>query len=72
MGVYGERFWWRAGVNVWQELFLERGHQVILIDNDNAKLERLTHGTLPIHERYLPELISRHKLSGRLTLSALT
>jgi UDPglucose 6-dehydrogenase len=40
--------------------FAEIGHQVILVDNDAGKLAELQNGNVPIHEEFLPELISRH------------
>ena len=49
--------------------FAEVGHEVILVDNDQAKLAALQAGKVPIHEKFLPELISRYR--GRtLTFSA--
>jgi UDPglucose 6-dehydrogenase len=41
--------------------FAEIGHQVILVDNDPAKLAALHRGETPIHEEYLPELLARHR-----------
>lgn len=43
--------------------FAEIGHDVILVDNDERKLAALENGIVPIHEEFLPELISKH--SGR-------
>jgi UDPglucose 6-dehydrogenase len=37
------------------------GHEVILVDNDQRKLEALRNGEVPIHEKFLPELLSRHR-----------
>jgi UDPglucose 6-dehydrogenase len=49
--------------------FADMGHQVILVDNDQQKLETLKNGQVPIHEKFLPELLERHR--GRnLTFSA--
>lgn len=39
----------------------ELGHDVILVDNDPAKLAALQAGEIPIHERFLPELLQRHR-----------
>ena len=55
--------------------FAELGHDVILVDNDAAKLAALQKGEVPIHERFLPELLQRHrgsrlKFSGDLTRAA--
>ncbi len=41
--------------------FAEIGHRVICVDNDEAKLHTLAAGGVPIHEEYLPELLSRHR-----------
>jgi UDPglucose 6-dehydrogenase len=40
--------------------FADLGHEVILVDNDQAKLAALKAGEVPIHEKFLPELISRY------------
>jgi UDPglucose 6-dehydrogenase len=40
--------------------FAEIGHDVISVDNDNAKIEALKRGEVPIHEHFLPELLRRH------------
>src|SRR5258707_9596409 len=37
------------------------GHQVIVVDNDQAKLAALKAGEVPIHEKFLPELLKRHR-----------
>jgi UDPglucose 6-dehydrogenase len=41
--------------------FAEIGHKVICVDNDEAKVRTLREGGVPIHEEYLPELLSRHR-----------
>src|SRR5512147_1839390 len=41
--------------------FAELGHQVTVVDNDRAKLAALEHSECPIHEKFLPELLARHK-----------
>ena len=41
--------------------FAEIGHRVICVDNDEAKVRMLREGGIPIHEEYLPELLSRHR-----------
>jgi UDPglucose 6-dehydrogenase len=41
--------------------FAELGHQVILVDNDSAKIAALKRGEVPIHEQFLPELLERHR-----------
>src|ERR1700731_4006763 len=49
--------------------FADMGHQVILVDNDQRKLDALKNGQVPIHENFLPELLSRHR-GHRLNFSA--
>src|ERR1017187_154189 len=49
--------------------FAEIGHDVISVDNDGAKIAALERGEVPIHERFLPELLSRHR-GGRLRFSS--
>src|SRR5246500_2663591 len=41
--------------------FADMGHEVILVDNDQQKLAALKGGQVPIHERFLPELLERHR-----------
>src|ERR1700691_4278246 len=41
--------------------FADLGHDVILVDNDQKKLAALKNGQVPIHENFLPELLSRHR-----------
>jgi UDPglucose 6-dehydrogenase len=41
--------------------FAEIGHEVVSVDNDEAKIAALERGEVPIHERYLPELLKRHR-----------
>jgi len=48
--------------------FADFGHQVILVDNDQQKLSALQNGQVPIHEKFLPELLERHR-GHRLTFS---
>ena len=48
--------------------FADLGHDVILVDNDQQKLAALKSGDVPIHERFLPELLERHR-GLRLTFS---
>jgi UDPglucose 6-dehydrogenase len=49
--------------------FAEIGHQVTCVDNDAVKLKALERGETPIHEKFLPELLARHR-GARLTFSA--
>lgn len=44
----------------------ELGHEVIGVDVDEAKVDRLNAGECPIYEAGLPELLARHTASGRL------
>jgi UDPglucose 6-dehydrogenase len=44
--------------------FADLGHEVILVDNDARKLAALKNAQIPIHEKFLPELLSHHR--GRL------
>src|SRR5579863_1234624 len=39
--------------------FAEMGHRVVCVDNDETKIRTLREGRIPIHEEYLPELLSR-------------
>ncbi len=41
--------------------FADLGHDVVLVDNDAQKLAALRNGEVPIHERFLPELLARHR-----------
>ena len=49
--------------------FAELGHEVIVVDNDARKLDALHRGEVPIHEKFLPELIARHR-NKRLNFSS--
>jgi UDPglucose 6-dehydrogenase len=48
--------------------FADLGHDVILVDNDKEKLAALKDGQVPIHEKFLPELLNRHR-GQRLSFS---
>jgi UDPglucose 6-dehydrogenase len=41
--------------------FADLGHEVVLVDNDEQKLTGLRNGEVPIHERFLPELLGRNR-----------
>ena len=41
--------------------FAELGHLVICVDNDAVKIAALQRGESPIHERFLPQLLERHR-----------
>lgn len=51
--------------------FAEIGHDVICADNDVQKIAALKNGIVPIHEKFLPELIQRH-CGSRLTFTVST
>jgi UDPglucose 6-dehydrogenase len=48
--------------------FADMGHDVVLVDNDQPKLAALKSGQVPIHEKFLPELLQRHR-GHKLTFS---
>src|SRR5881392_592409 len=48
--------------------FADLGHDVVVVDNDQAKLSALNRGDVPIHENFLPELLHRHR-GARLKFS---
>lgn len=50
--------------------FAELGHQVLCVDNDTAKVERLRSGGLPIYEPGLEEIVARNVQAGRLAFSS--
>src|SRR6266576_5462 len=41
--------------------FADLGHQVIVVDNAQADTAALKSGSIPIHEKFLPELLLRHR-----------
>ncbi len=51
--------------------FAELGHDVTLFDNDPAKQRALQQGVSPIHEKYVPELLQRHRGSKLLFSNSL-
>jgi UDPglucose 6-dehydrogenase len=48
--------------------FAKMGHDVVSMDNDHEKIAMLERGEVPIHERFLLELLERHR-GGRLRFS---
>lgn len=44
--------------------FAEMGHKVVCVDNDEAKVELLRQGGVPIFEEHLPALLKRHAGQG--------
>ena len=41
--------------------FADLSHDVVLVDNDERKLAALQNGEVPIHEKFLPELLNRNR-----------
>jgi UDPglucose 6-dehydrogenase len=41
--------------------FAEMGHQIVCVDNDEAKVKTLRDGGVPIYEQHLPELLAKHR-----------
>jgi UDPglucose 6-dehydrogenase len=46
--------------------FADFGHDVICVDKDNGKIERLLAGKMPIYEPGLEDLVARNVAAGRL------
>lgn len=44
--------------------FAEMGHQIVCVDNDEAKVKTLCAGGVPIFEEHLPELLGKHLNRG--------
>lgn len=49
--------------------FAEFGHNVICVDIDEHKINRLKDGIMPIYEPGLDHIVGQHSLSGRLTFT---
>jgi len=52
--------------------FAAKGHRVICVDNDAAKVEVLQAGGIPIYEPGLEELVKQNVASGRLSFTTST
>lgn len=52
--------------------FAEVGHEVICVDNDEAKVQTLQAGGIPIYEPGLEELVRQHTATGRLRFTSST
>ena len=50
--------------------FAEKGHDVLCVDNDTAKIGRLQAGQIPIYEPGLEPLVRRNVEAGRLRFTA--
>jgi len=48
----------------------ELGHEVIVMDTDESRIEKLQRGIVPIHEPGLSRLIAKNALDGRLDFTA--
>ena len=48
--------------------FAETGHHVVCMDVDNAKIEGLKGGRMPIYEPQLEEIVKNNVKEGRLGL----
>lgn len=49
--------------------FAELGHEVVGVDIDAAKVERLKNGECPIYEPGLPELLKKHLKDGKISFT---
>ena len=49
--------------------FSDFGHDVVCVDKDQAKIDRLNAGEVPIYEPGLQDLLARNASSGRLTFT---
>jgi UDPglucose 6-dehydrogenase len=52
--------------------FAEIGHQVVCVDRDQGKIERLRQSVIPIYEPGLQDMVARNAEAGRLTFTTHT
>ena len=50
--------------------FSDFGHDVIVVDKDQSKLDRLAKGVMPIYEPGLAELVKRNEVANRLSYAS--
>ncbi len=50
--------------------FADLGNQVVCLDIDRAKIDKLNQNVMPIYEPGLEEVVRRNRLAGRLTFTA--
>ena len=50
--------------------FSDFGHEVIVVDKDQSKLDRLAKGVMPIYEPGLAELVARNEAANRLSFAS--
>ena len=48
-------------------VFAEKGHEVLCIDNNESKIEKLNKGQIPFYEPGLAEMVLRNKEAKRLS-----
>jgi UDPglucose 6-dehydrogenase len=51
-------------------VFADLGNDVVCVDNDRAKIDRLRSGQMPLYEPGLEEMVSRNAGDGRLAFTA--
>ncbi len=56
-------------MSVWSPGFSDFGHEVICVDNNGDKIERLTRGEAPIYEPGLEQLMHKNLEAGRLSFT---